>query len=64
MLVTGHIPEKFHDALVFPKYELSGVVYDRNDGIERDWMQRSKELTHWFQQNLRLARQKKIEDKM
>ena len=27
-------------------------------------MQRAKVLTHWFQQHLRLARQKKIEDKM
>ena len=35
MLKTGHIPEKVYDAIGFPKYELSGVVYDRNDGIDR-----------------------------
>ena len=27
-------------------------------------MQRAKVLTHWFQKNLRLVRQNKIEDKM
>ena len=32
--------------------EVSGVVYDRNDGIEREWMQRAKVLTHWFLQHL------------
>ena len=35
MLETGHIPEKVYDALAFPKDEVSGVVYDRNDGIDR-----------------------------
>ena len=51
MLETGHIPEKVYDDLVFPKDEVSGVVYDRNDGIEIDWTQRAKLLTHWFQQH-------------
>ena len=55
MLETGHIPEKFYDALGFPKDEVSGFVYGRNDGIERDLMQRAKVLTHWFQKQLRLA---------
>ena len=64
MLETGHIPEKVYDSLGFPKYELSGVVYYLNDGIEREWTQRAKLLTHWFQQNLWLAIQKKIEDRM
>ena len=32
MLETGHISEKFYDALGFPKYEVSGVVYDLNMG--------------------------------
>ena len=64
MLETVHIPEKFYDALVFPKDKVSGVVYYRNCGIEREWMQREKLLTPWFQQHLRLARQNKIEDKM
>ena len=64
MLETGHIPEKVYDALGFPKYGVSGVVYDRNDGIEREWVQRAKVLTHWFHQRLSLARQKKIENKM
>ena len=54
MLETGLIPEKFYDALGFPKDEVSGVVYDHNYGIEREWMQREKLLTHWFQQHLRL----------
>ena len=54
MLETGNIPEKVHDDLGFPKYKVSGVLYDPNDGIEREWMQREKLLTHWFQQNLRL----------
>ena len=64
MLETGHIPEKVYDALGFTKDEVSGVVYCLNDGIQREWMQRAKISTHWFQQHLRLARQKKIEDKM
>ena len=42
MLETGHIPEKVYDALGFPKDEVSGVVYDRNDGIEIEWIQRAK----------------------
>ena len=33
MLETGHIPEKFNDALGFPKDEVIGVVYARNYGI-------------------------------
>ena len=34
-LETGHIPEKFYDALVFKKDEVTGVVYNHNDVIER-----------------------------
>ena len=64
MLETGHIPEKVYDALGFPKDEVRGFICNRNDGIEKEWMQRSKLLTHWFQQHLRLERQNKIEDKM
>ena len=64
MLETGHIPEKVYGALGFLKNEVSGVVYDINDGIERECMQRAKLLTHWFQQHLRLARWNKIEYKM
>ena len=33
MLKTGHIPEKVYYALGFPKYEVSGVVYDSNGGL-------------------------------
>ena len=55
ILETGHIPEKCYDALGFPKDKVSGVVFDRNYGIETDWMQREKLLTHWFQQHLKLA---------
>ena len=51
MLETGHIPEKVYDALGFPKYQVSGVVYDSNDVIEREWIQREKLLTHWFRNN-------------
>ena len=64
MLETGNTPEKVHDDLGFPKYEVSGVVYDTNDGIYREWMQRAKVLNHWFQKHFRLERQNKIEDKM
>ena len=60
MLEMVHILEKVYDALEFIKCEVSGVVYIHNDGIEIKWMQREKVLTHWFQQHLRLARQKKI----
>ena len=63
ILDKDHIPEKFYDTLGFPKYEVSGVVYDRNDGIEIDCMRQATVLPHWFQQHLMLARQKKIEDK-
>ena len=63
-LEIGNIPEKVYDAIGFPKDEVSGVVYDRNYGIERECMQGAKVLTHWFQQHLRLARQNKIEDKI
>ena len=35
MLEMVHIPEKVYDALGLPKCEVSGVVYDHNDGIER-----------------------------
>ena len=64
MLETGHITEKVYDALGFPKYQVSGVVYDCNDVVYRKQMQKSKVLTHWSQKHLRLAQQKKIEDKM
>ena len=40
ILETGHIPDKFYGALVFPKYKVSGVAYYRNDVIERECMQR------------------------
>ena len=63
MLETGHISDKLYDDIVFLKYEVSCVVYDSNYGIEREWIQRAKVLTHWFQQHLRLARHNKIEDK-
>ena len=63
MLETDHIPEKVYDTLVFPKDERSGVSYDINDGIEREWIQQAKVLTHWFQQHMRLTRKNKIEDK-
>ena len=63
MLETVHIPEKIYDALGFTTYEISVVVYDCNDGLQREWIQRAKVLTHWFCQHLRLERQKKIEDK-
>ena len=46
-LSNGRIP-KVYDALGFPKDDVSGVVYDRNDGIKREWIQRAKLLTHWF----------------
>ena len=64
MLETGHIPEKVYGALRFPKHEVIGVVCDSNDGIEREWIQQAKVLTHWFQKKMWLSRQKKIEDKM
>ena len=64
MLETGHISEKVYDALGFQKEEVSGVVYDCNDGTEREWTQQEKLLTHWFQKKLILARQNKIEDKV
>ena len=48
MLETGHIPEKVYDALGFPKDGVSGFVYDLNDGIDRECMQRETLLTHWF----------------
>ena len=61
MLETDGIPEKFYDAFLFQKDEVSGVVYDRNDGKEREWIQQEKVLTHWFQKHFRLSRQKEIE---
>ena len=64
MLEMGHIPENVYDDIVFPKDGVSGVVYDLNDGIERDWMQQETLLAHWSQKHLRLARQNKIENKM
>ena len=33
MLKMIHIPEKVYDTLGFQKDEVSGVVYDHNDGI-------------------------------
>ena len=63
MLEKGHIPDKVYDDLGFPKYWVSYIVYDRNDGIEREWMKQAKVVTRWFQKHLRLARQKKIEHK-
>ena len=52
MLETGYIPEKFYYALGFPKDEVRGFICNRNDGIEKEWMQRSKLITHWFQKKL------------
>ena len=39
MLETGRIPEKVYDTFGFPKYDVSGVVNDLNDGIERERIQ-------------------------
>ena len=64
MLETGHIPENVYDALWFTKDEASGDVCDRNYGIEIEWVQQAKVLTHWFQQHFMLAIQNKIEDRM
>ena len=54
ILETGHIPDKVYDDLGFPKDLVSGVVYDPNDEIEREWTKQAKVSTHWFQQHLRL----------
>ena len=35
MLETGYIPDKVYYSLGFTKNEVRGVVYDRNDGIDR-----------------------------
>ena len=64
MLETGHIPENVYEALGFKKDEVSGVAYDINYGIDIECMRQAKILTHWFQQHLKLAIQKKIEYKM
>ena len=64
MFETGNIPENFYYAFGFPKYEVSVVIYYCNDVIESKWIQREKGLTHWFQQYLRLVRQKKQKDEM
>ena len=58
MLETGHIPEKIDYALVFSKDGVSAVVCDCNDGIDREWIQQEKVLTHCFQQQLSLSIQK------
>ena len=49
MLEKGRIPEKVYDDIGLPKDKASGVVYDRNYVIEREWIQQAKVLIHWFQ---------------
>ena len=62
MVEKGHIPEDVYDKLGYPEDEVNGVVYERRDGIEKEWMQRAKIITHQFQQCLRLQRKKKLDD--
>jgi hypothetical protein len=57
----GHVPESIYDFLGFPKDEANGNVYERQHGIEAEWMQRAKELTHPFQQQLRRERERTMQ---
>eukprot|EP00957_Ditylum_brightwellii_P058522 4437542-Ditylum_brightwellii.AAC.1 len=52
MNTQGHIPEYVFDDLGFPKNEVNGTAVLREQGIEQEWMQRAKVITHSYQQEL------------
>eukprot|EP00957_Ditylum_brightwellii_P054584 4135666-Ditylum_brightwellii.AAC.1 len=53
MNTQGHIPEYIFDDLGFPKDKINGTVVLREQGIEQEWMQKVKVITHPYQQELR-----------
>jgi hypothetical protein len=55
----GYIPESLFDDLGYPKDVVSGKLFERHQGIEAEWMQRAKILTHEFQKQLREERERK-----
>ena len=47
------------DDLGYPKDVVSGKLFERHQGIEAEWMQRAKILTHEFRRQLREERERK-----
>ena len=58
----GHIPEKVFDDLGYPKDEVNGNIIERNHGVQQEWMQRAKVITHEYQQELRRERIRKMNE--
>eukprot|EP00957_Ditylum_brightwellii_P006852 518826-Ditylum_brightwellii.AAC.1 len=52
MNTQGYIPEYVFDDLGSLRYEVNGTVVLRELGIEQEWMQRAKVITHPYQQEL------------
>ena len=58
----GHIPEDIFDLLGFPQdADKDGNIFMRSSGIEREWEQRAKQLTHTYQSWLRKMRMYKMQ---
>ena len=57
----GHIPEDVYDRMGFPPDSVNGQIYERDYGVEREYMQRAKVITHEYQQELRRERERQNE---
>eukprot|EP00957_Ditylum_brightwellii_P115124 8779936-Ditylum_brightwellii.AAC.1 len=60
MNTQRHIPENVFDDLGFPKDEVNGTIVLMEQGIEQEWMQRAKVITHPYQQELRDERMREM----
>eukprot|EP00957_Ditylum_brightwellii_P060938 4626456-Ditylum_brightwellii.AAC.1 len=57
----GYVPKKLYNFLGFPKDEVNGKVYERQQEIEAEWMQHTKELAHPCQQTLRREKEQAVQ---
>eukprot|EP00957_Ditylum_brightwellii_P198195 15101937-Ditylum_brightwellii.AAC.1 len=57
----GYVPERVYDELNFPLDMAGNKVFFRPHSIEAEWMQRSKQLTSYFQILARRDRLKKLD---
>ena len=53
----GHVPEEVYDRLNFPKDSVGKRIFERDHPIASEWRQRSKEITHEYQHELRKRRE-------
>ena len=63
-LDEGHVPESVYNELGFSKDTVGNKVFLRDLSISAEWMQRSKEITHEFQHQLRQKRKEEMQQQV